>query len=174
MNQQHKTLRQHLKKPTRTSSIASKVQACFQGSNTSLHFGISNPTKNIGLSVLATMGAGLLASSPAYAACDIHTPTSGQTVTCTATDTVRINNASATNVTVNIATGASINTVSSAINLDSNTIINNSGSISSSGSDGLSLSGNGNHITNNAGASITSTRSSGTAYIQQVLLQAQP
>lgn len=139
------------------SSIASKVQTCFQSSTPSLNIDPSIHSKNISLSILASMGAGLLASSATYAACDTHSPSNNQTVTCTQTDTTPIFSF-ASGANVNIEDGASINTINrQAISLAANTTINNSGSITSdSFSDVISLTGGGHHIVNNAGASIIS------------------
>lgn len=109
---------------------------------------------------LLSLGTAMVFSGAARADCDIQTPTSGQTVTCTPVapnpDTVPISAAAATAVTVTVQSGAALATAgATAITLGGGTVTN-SGSITATGASAFGVSlGAGSSLTNQAGATIS-------------------
>jgi uncharacterized protein with beta-barrel porin domain len=104
--------------------------------------------------LVACLIGSVLMGVPAVAACvpPGNTISSGDTVTCSGTDTVAVGDGSQNNVTVNVLPGATLNVSGgSAINLQNTNTITNAGNISvdtGAGIDTSFFSGNGNVVTN--------------------------
>ncbi|EPF0317320.1 hypothetical protein ACSN7O_004736 [Enterobacter chuandaensis] len=93
-------------------------------------FFYSPATKKYSL-LAVSISAALMASSMAMAACDIHTPSSNQSVTCDGADnTVIINAAGSVNVGVAVNAGADLTVAGRpAISLGDGSTVNNAGAI---------------------------------------------